>query len=209
MEANRVLRIDRLEDAQGPPYTHPWLLGVAELLSAGGSAVALADDAGHLLAMSRRLEVTIGALPDSVRRQWLTDLGQSIRRLQSDAGAVEWQELVKPWHTRFTAVSFPSTGHTVVRIELSRNSCLPAQLRQVLSRREAEVATELLEGHSSRIIAEHLGVTVHTVRRMTERVFKKMGVHSRAELTLRALGVSNRARLRVSNAPTAASRGTE
>ncbi len=200
MKANRAIRIDRVEGPPAaPPSTHPWLAGVAELLSAGGGAVALADDTGQLLALSRRLEVAVAGLPDSVRQRWLTELGDAICGFSARAGIIEWQELVKPWHTRLTAVSFPSAGHTVVRIELSRNSCLPAQLRDVLSRREADVATELLEGHSSRIIAEHLGVTVHTVRRMTERVFKKVGVHSRAEFMLRALGVTSRTRLRVSS----------
>jgi DNA-binding CsgD family transcriptional regulator len=170
---------------------------VAELLSAVGGAVALADDAGRLLAMSRRLETAVGDLSETVRRRWQSDIRNAICSLRSDGGSLERQELVKPWHTRLTAVSFPSPGHTVVRIELPRNSCLPAQLRKVLSRRQADVATELLEGHPSRVIAEHLGITVHTVRRMTERVFKKTGVHSRSEFTLRALGVANRTRLRM------------
>ena len=178
--------------SESPPSVHHWLAGVAELLSAAGGAVALADSAGRLLAMSRRLELAVGGLTEMMRRHWLSDMREAICALGADSDRVEWQELVKPWHTRLIAVSFPSPGHTVVRIELARNSCLPSQLRDVLSRREVDVATELLEGHSSRIIAEHLGITVHTVRRMTERVFKKVGVHSRAEFTLRALGVTNR-----------------
>jgi len=200
MEANRALRIDRIDGTPAAlPSTLPWRAGVGELLSAAGGAVALADGDGRILAMSCRLEAAIGALPELVRRNWQTDLHEAIRAFRSDSELVEWQELVKPWHTRFSAVAFPSTGHTVVRVELPRNSCLPAHLRCVLSRREADVATELLEGHTSRIIGAHLGVTVHTVRRMTERVFRKLGVHSRAQLTLRALGVSNRGRLRVFN----------
>jgi DNA-binding CsgD family transcriptional regulator len=209
MEANSALRIDRLEDASAPPFIHPWLAGLAELFSAGGGAVALADAAGRLLAMSERLEIVAEALPEPVRRRWLSDLSAAIRVFRASSELVEWQQLVAQWHTRFTAVSFPAPGHTVVRLELARNSCLPARLRDVLSRREKDVATELLEGYSARLIAEHLGVTVHTVRRMTERVFKKVGVHSRAELTLRALGVSSRTRLRVSPSLAAALRVTE
>ena len=192
MEANRALRFERVDDTTWAP---PALAGIAEFLSAVGGAVALADDAGRLLAMSGRLEAAVRGLPELVRRRWLTDLREAVSVFRANTGLVEWQEPVGPWHTRFAAVSFPSAGHTVVRIELSRNACLPAHLRDVLSRREADVATGLLQGHSSRVIAGHLGITVHTVRRMTERVFRKVGVHSRAEFTLRALGVSNRVRL--------------
>lgn len=54
-----------------------------------------------------------------------------------------------------------------------------------LTSREREVATHVATGQPSPLIAERLGISVHTVRRHTERVFTKLGVRSRAELARR------------------------
>jgi DNA-binding CsgD family transcriptional regulator len=50
---------------------------------------------------------------------------------------------------------------------------------------EQRIASEVATGDTSPVIAARLGVTVHTVRRHTERVFAKLGVKSRAELSRR------------------------
>ena len=51
-----------------------------------------------------------------------------------------------------------------------------------LTRRESEVALLVAQGWSSPRIAVEMHVTVHTVRRHTEAVFRKLQVHNRAEL---------------------------
>lgn len=51
-----------------------------------------------------------------------------------------------------------------------------------LSRREAEVASEISAGRSTKAIAFRLGISPHTVRRHTERVFAKLGVSSRSHI---------------------------
>ncbi|HXT17369.1 MAG TPA: helix-turn-helix transcriptional regulator [Gemmatimonadaceae bacterium] len=48
-----------------------------------------------------------------------------------------------------------------------------------LTARERQVARELARGHSNQQIAGALGLSVHTVRRHTERVLRKLGVRSR------------------------------
>jgi DNA-binding CsgD family transcriptional regulator len=50
---------------------------------------------------------------------------------------------------------------------------------------EIRVAKRLANGHSSKEIAQQLGITLHTVRRHTEKVFMKLGVRSRAEAAAR------------------------
>ncbi|MFZ5623198.1 MAG: response regulator transcription factor [Gemmatimonadota bacterium] len=49
-----------------------------------------------------------------------------------------------------------------------------------LTPREAEVAALLADGLRNRQIAQRLTLSVHTVRRHTERVLQKLGVPSRA-----------------------------
>lgn len=51
-----------------------------------------------------------------------------------------------------------------------------------LSERESQVAREIALGASSKAIAAALGISLHTVRRHTERVFAKLGVQSRSQV---------------------------
>jgi DNA-binding CsgD family transcriptional regulator len=59
-----------------------------------------------------------------------------------------------------------------------------AALREVLGLtiREAQVALRLAVGHSDTTIAHDLGISPHTVRHHVERIFLKLGVHSRKAL---------------------------
>ena len=52
----------------------------------------------------------------------------------------------------------------------------------LLSRRERDVVTQLLQGHRVVSIAELLEVSEHTVRNHLKSIFRKLGVHSQAEL---------------------------
>ena len=54
-----------------------------------------------------------------------------------------------------------------------------------LTAREQDVAALIGAGLSYGDIANRLGVTLHTIRRHTERIFAKYGVHSRALLMTR------------------------
>ena len=52
----------------------------------------------------------------------------------------------------------------------------------LLSRRERDVVTHLLQGHRVVSIAEILDVSEHTVRNHLKSIFRKLEVHSQAEL---------------------------
>ncbi len=54
--------------------------------------------------------------------------------------------------------------------------------RYGLTEREIEVARELTAGRSVRSVGERLGMSEHTARHHTERVYRKIDVHSRAAL---------------------------
>lgn len=55
-----------------------------------------------------------------------------------------------------------------------------------LTRREAEVLTELKRGRSNNEIAARLGVSVTTVKKHVQQVLKKLGVKSRTQAVARA-----------------------
>lgn len=56
-----------------------------------------------------------------------------------------------------------------------------------LSPREKEILALIVEGLTAKEIAEQLGVSIHTTDTHTRHLFKKLGVHSRAAATARAL----------------------
>jgi DNA-binding NarL/FixJ family response regulator len=56
-----------------------------------------------------------------------------------------------------------------------------------LSKREEEIARMVAEGFSNRQISERLDLSEHTIKNYLFRVFEKIGVSTRVELTLYAL----------------------
>jgi DNA-binding NarL/FixJ family response regulator len=73
---------------------------------------------------------------------------------------------------------------------------LPVEGRSIppshqLSRREQEIAQLVAEGCSNRQISERLKLSEHTIKNYLFRVFEKLGVSTRVELTLYALNGGN------------------
>ena len=60
--------------------------------------------------------------------------------------------------------------------------------RTSLSARERDVAVGIVAGRARSDIAARLGITPSTVATLTKRLYRKLGVHSRAELTQRLVG---------------------
>jgi DNA-binding CsgD family transcriptional regulator len=63
-----------------------------------------------------------------------------------------------------------------------RASCGTRFNRCGLTPREQEVAHLVAEGHATKQIAARLGISFHTARHHTERVFQKLGVRARVEV---------------------------
>jgi DNA-binding CsgD family transcriptional regulator len=57
-----------------------------------------------------------------------------------------------------------------------------------LSPREREVAVGIVNGRSRADIATRLGITASTVATLTKRLYRKLGVHSKSQLTKRLVG---------------------
>ena len=65
----------------------------------------------------------------------------------------------------------------------------PAELtaRFTLTAREAEAALLLAQGLTDAAIAQRLAISTHTARRYSERVLRKLGLHSRSAVAITLL----------------------
>ncbi|MFY0525579.1 response regulator transcription factor [Archangium gephyra] len=70
--------------------------------------------------------------------------------------------------------------------EIPRAIPVPEAWRQLLTKREAEVVSYVLQGWDNQLIAEHFGRARGTVKKHLQRVFDKLGMDSRKALMSRA-----------------------
>jgi DNA-binding NarL/FixJ family response regulator len=63
-----------------------------------------------------------------------------------------------------------------------------AQGKELLTGREGQVVRLVAEGLTNREISREIGVSEHTVKNCVFRVYNKLGLSRRVELTLYALG---------------------
>jgi DNA-binding NarL/FixJ family response regulator len=71
---------------------------------------------------------------------------------------------------------------------VTRSQSIADELPGGLSEREAEVAREVVAGHSNKEIARVLGITERTVKAHLGAIFVKLGVRDRLQLALRLTG---------------------
>ncbi|MEV0296201.1 helix-turn-helix transcriptional regulator [Nocardia sp. NPDC050710] len=79
-------------------------------------------------------------------------------------------------------MSAPTTSPSI------RNAHDPARFRntdQRLTRRESMIAALAADGMSNREIAVRLFISVRTVENHLQRIYHKLGIHSRLDLTTR------------------------
>lgn len=99
---------------------------------------------------------------------------------------VELQPLQTPAPASALVVVRPFDGEDQVWNEDGNNG----ERREAsdLSPREREVALGIVNGRSRSDIASRLGITSSTVATLTKRLYRKLGVHSRTQLTQRLVG---------------------
>ncbi len=83
-----------------------------------------------------------------------------------------------------TEVPLPSAAVIFSRQPATRTNRLQAeaQMRSSLSERERQVAEALAAGLSRPAVAQQLGLSPHTVVTLSQRIYTKLGIRSRAEL---------------------------
>jgi len=70
---------------------------------------------------------------------------------------------------------------------------VPEHVTASLPRRQAEVLTGLVAGHSEKEIAQHLGLSPHTVHDHVKALYRRFQASGRADLVARALTLTERA----------------
>lgn len=164
-----------------------------ELLETIGVPFAVADRHGALLRQSSATTVLLDdaelrplltAAVNEVASAWGPPPGQA-RLLRSARGLPVLGVVISTSPVRVLVV-LDRYGHRA-------RPTLPDRYRG-LTAREREVAALLASSLTTREIATRLGITVHTTRRHTEAVFRKLQVRSRvavAEVVLRLSGAAD------------------
>jgi DNA-binding CsgD family transcriptional regulator len=174
---------------------------LVELLDALSEGVLVVDSAtGAVVHRNRALGALLDADPDSsLLYDTALQLGQRWRMLAlapraaldgrallSDVRFATKRSVYRLWGVALhPGGPFPDRVLVLVQRTgplLPSVSRLRARFR--LTAREAEVALLLAEGASDADIGRALGMSVHTARHHGERIFTKVGVHSRKALAL-------------------------
>ncbi len=72
---------------------------------------------------------------------------------------------------------------------MARRVALSGEPGPALSRRERQVLAALIGGRTEVQASRELGLSVHTVHTYVRRIMEKLGVHKRASLVRRGLGL--------------------
>ncbi len=147
-----------------------------------GSAVHISRTATSLLARHRHVDAIFESLRDAA--------SELLLEAESASGGPKLRagrRITDPGDSSVWSVHVVRTRHewpiAVAVCDGARTVHAETQLRERLTRRELEVASMVVDGAPAKNVALALSITVHTARRHTEQVFRKLGVHSRAELT--------------------------
>ena len=88
---------------------------------------------------------------------------------------------------RGEAFLYPDVAAALVREHVAGGSAADEPLADPLTPREAEVLTLIAEAYTTRQIAEALFISPKTVENHRGRIFQKLGMHDRVELTRYAI----------------------
>jgi LuxR family maltose regulon positive regulatory protein len=103
------------------------------------------------------------------------------------AGLLEQNRLgkVSPAYARKILAAFPEDEESETLLDRGM-TIENEELVEPLSQRELEVLHLIREGFSNQEIAEHLVVTLHTVKKHSSNIYAKLGVSSRTQAIARA-----------------------
>lgn len=178
--------------------------GLLSALDGLHQAVLVFDRAGTPLHQTPTLTAALQEDPaPEVLREALHGAMQSVRRMaaarvsRGDASAAGCTRDVQTAHARYRvrgclfgeAVAGASTVILTTLERATPKARSEAELRELfgLTRAEVRAAMLLALGRSNEEVARELVISPHTARRHTERVLRKLGVHSRSEVGARLL----------------------
>lgn len=176
-------------------------------LDAVSEPLAALDADGRLLHRNPALTRLLDADPERDRIE--VELRVLARRLRALAFPLRHEPAAPPTADRevttgrgryvLRGLLLPPTGSgfgeaALISVSLDAPPALPdaeaVRARHGLTKREAEVALLLAEGHSNADLAERLFVSPHTARHHVENVLSKLGLTSRAAVAARLMGAA-------------------
>jgi len=176
---------------RGPrPYDH---VTATRVLIDYGVPFAVFDESGVCRELSAAARTLVGG-NEVAARAWQQAGALAASALAADR--VRWRgaerpvavpALAGPWSLRAHVLPVRDAGRSVLILFLPAPPATATQQPPDgwgLTPREAEVAQLIADGASAKDVAAALGISVHTARRHTERVFEKLGVQSRVEVVL-------------------------
>ena len=180
LEAIRPHMADAYRQTRARERASALVAAMSEGLERAGGAVLTLDRLGrvdHAPPAARHLLAAYcgPALPPKPLAAWLADRPAAAPlELGSERGVL--------------TVSHYHQGDTkVLLLEERRSGPDPGRLRELgLTRRETEVLRSVATGRTNQQIADELVVSPATVRKHLERIYTKLGVHSRTEAAARA-----------------------
>jgi DNA-binding NarL/FixJ family response regulator len=113
----------------------------------------------------------------------------AVQGLTAKVAAYTVHALVAP---QITGLGDPCVVIRITRAKLNHVDDATLAEHFQLTPRESSIARAIATGATTQAIAAQLGITVHTVRRHTERVFAKLGVTSRAAVAPRFSNLASR-----------------
>ncbi len=147
-----------------------------------GSAVHISREATMMLARHRNVDPMF----ESIRKVAAEQLA-AFHNESAEGAPRAGARISDPGEGTSWSVHVVRTRHewpiAIAVCDKARTALSESPLRERLTRRELEVASLVADGEPAKNVAAALSITVHTARRHTEHVFRKLGVHTRAELT--------------------------
>jgi DNA-binding NarL/FixJ family response regulator len=181
-----------------------WRSILAELLTDAGHQVRLCNGLGEAMGCLRRekyglavIDLSLTRFPtprnnlDGLRLLASTRAAGIPTIVVSGAATPEDVERAYVEHAIFAYLEKQTFDRRVFRrtvTEALQPRRTPDALLSNLTSREREVLALLAQGMTNREIAEALVITTNTVKRHLKSIFEKMGVHTRAAATARAMG---------------------
>jgi DNA-binding CsgD family transcriptional regulator len=192
--------------------TRPWASGVlpstgpsgsadrAQVLDQFGVPSARFDASGRVVSVSASARELLGSSLEELLHEASALVARLLEGARMSVGAPQ-PTLVLPSHDGLTTLRAQMTSADegdlifVLFLAARRSPVEEPASSWGLSTRQIDVATLIATGVSTKAIAARLGISIHTARRHTERVFAKLGVQSRAQVVLLLRGTCRSAPL--------------
>jgi DNA-binding CsgD family transcriptional regulator len=164
------------------------------VLDALAEPIGVIAPTGRWLHRSRAFNDLLAILPEPRRTEVVAELERRAVQFLDDLAGLQathtpskspvplWTIDVLSASATAIDLSTQSGRSCLVRLQARSGVTLGQTAAMGLSRRERDVAILLAEGLANKRIAERLAISEHTVRRHSERIFRKLGVANRGSV---------------------------